>query len=298
VTDSTDLPADDADVRGFVASLGLPGLIDVHTHFMPEAVLAKVWAYFDNVGPLTGVEWPIVYREDEQQRLSRLEAMGVRAFTSMLYPHRAGMATWLNGWAADFAARTPGCLHTATFFPEPEAEGYVADALAAGARVFKAHLQVGGYDPRDPLLEPVWQRLATAGVPVVVHCGSGPQPGAFTGPGPISEVLGANPELVLVVAHMGMPEYAEFAALAARYPRVHLDTTMAFTDFVEAFVPYPRELLPTLAELGDRVLFGSDFPNIPHAYAHQVAAVARLGLGEEWLRRVLHDNAADLFALA
>jgi hypothetical protein len=297
VTDSRDLPAQDDDVPRYITSLGLPGLIDVHTHFMPQQVLNKVWAHFDAVGPLTGVEWPIVYRQDEQSRLDRLQALGVKAFTSMLYPHKPGMATWLNTWAADFAARTPGCLHTATFFPEPDADGYVADALAAGARVFKSHLQVGGYDPRDPLLKPVWQRIAAAGVPVVVHCGSGPQPGAFTGPGPISEVLIENPDLVLVVAHMGMPEYADFAALAATYPRVYLDTTMAFTDFSEAFAPYPRALLPTLAELGDRVLFGSDFPNIPHTYAHQVAAVARLGLGDEWLRRVLHDNAADLFAL-
>jgi len=25
-------------------SLGLPGIIDVHTHFMPKRVLDKVWA--------------------------------------------------------------------------------------------------------------------------------------------------------------------------------------------------------------------------------------------------------------
>lgn len=295
---SDTLPINDEDLPGFVASLGLPGLIDVHTHFMPEQVLTKVWAYFDNVGPLTGIEWPITYREDEQRRLARLEAAGVLAFTSMLYPHKPGMATWLNAWAADFAARTPGCLHTATFFAEPEADGYVAAALDAGARVFKAHLQVGGYDPRDPLLTGVWRRIAAAGVPVVVHCGSGPMPGAFTGPGPMTEVLAANPELVLVVAHMGMPEYAEFAALAVAYPRVYLDTTMAFTDFSERFAPYPPALLPTLATLAERVLFGSDFPNIPHTYAHQVAAIARLGLGDEWLRAVLYRNAATLFGLA
>jgi hypothetical protein len=50
-------------------------------------------------------------------------------------------------WAAGFAARTPDCLHTSTFFPEPSATGYTAEAIEAGTRVFKAHVQVGGYDP-------------------------------------------------------------------------------------------------------------------------------------------------------
>lgn len=104
----------------------------------------------------------------------------------------------LNSWAADFAGRTPDCLHTATFFPEADASGYVAEALAAGARVAKAHLQVGAYDPRHPLLDPVWGQLADARVPVVVHCGSYPVPGPATGPAPMAEVLARHPGLVLV----------------------------------------------------------------------------------------------------
>ena len=34
-----------------------------------------------------------------------------------------------------------------------------AAALEDGVRIFKAHLQVGGYDPRDRLLQPVWGQL-------------------------------------------------------------------------------------------------------------------------------------------
>ncbi len=180
-------------VVGFWGELGLPGLIDVHTHFMPERVLAKVWAYFDAAGPLLGRPWPIAYRQEEDERLATLRGFGVRAFTSMVYLHKPGMAAWLNGWAAEFAARTPDCLRTATFYPEPEAAGYVGEALAGGVRVFKAHVQVGAYDPADRLLDPVWGAIAEAGVPVVTHCGSGPAPGAFTGPGPIGKVLARHP---------------------------------------------------------------------------------------------------------
>ncbi|MFJ6085440.1 amidohydrolase family protein [Streptomyces sp. NPDC092369] len=285
-------------VRRFWQRLALPGLVDVHTHFMPERVLRKVWGYFDSLGPLTGgVEWPITYRAEEAERVALIREFGVRAFTAMLYPHKAGMAEWLNGWAVDFARRTPDCLHTSTLFPEPGVEGYVREAVEAGARVFKAHVQVGAYDPADELLDGAWGLLAEAGVPVVIHCGSGPMPGKFTGPEPVGRVLARHPRLRLIVAHMGMTEYEDFLDLAERYAEVRLDTTMSFTDFSDRFAPFPRRALPRLADLGDRILLGSDFPNIPYPYVHQLEALERLGLGDDWLRAVCHDNGARLFGV-
>ncbi|MFD5416704.1 amidohydrolase family protein [Streptomyces sp. NPDC127069] len=292
------MPATAETVRAFRDRLGLPGLVDVHTHFMPDQVMRKVWDYFDAAGPLTGTEWPITYRHEEEQRVGLLREFGVRAFTSMLYPHKPAMAAWLNAWAEEFAARTPDCLHTATFFPEEDAAAYVARAVESGARVFKAHLQVGGYDPNDVLLEQVWGLLAEARIPVVVHCGSGPAPAEYTGPGPVARLLARHPRLPLIVAHMGMPEYTDFLDLADRYPEVRLDTTMAFTDFSERFTGFPPGDLGRLAGLGDRILLGTDFPNIPYPYEHQLQALERLGLGDDWLRAVCHDNAARLFSLA
>ena len=283
-------------VRAIWSALGLPGLIDVHTHFMPKPVLDKVWRYFDTAGPLVGRSWPISYRTDEARRLETLRSFGVRAFTSLVYPHKPGMAAWLNQWAAEFAVATPDCLATATFYPEPEAVDYVESAIRGGARVFKAHVQVGGYEPNDALLEGVWGLIEDAGVPVVIHCGSGPQPGAHTGPAPIRALLRRHPHLVLVVAHMGMPEYTEFLDICADFEQVRLDTTMAFTGFAESTTPFPPDQYGRLSQLGDRILFGSDFPNIPYGYPEALGALTRLpGIDDAWLRAVLHDNAARLF---
>jgi hypothetical protein len=275
--------------------LGVPGAIDVHTHFMPKAVMDKVWRYFDSVGPLTGSSWPITYRMAEDERVERLRSFGVRQFTAMIYPHKPQMAAWLNAWGADFAARTPECLHTSTFYPEPGVADYVGDAIAAGTRVFKAHLQVGDYDPNDPLLEPVWEQLAQSQVPLVIHCGSGPAPGRFTGPSHIRELLARHPQLPLIIAHLGMPEYDDFLDIAERYDHVHLDTTMAFTDFAEERMPFPKGQGARLRALGSKILLGSDFPNIPYDYLHQVEALERLDLGDQWLAEVVHTNAARLF---
>jgi hypothetical protein len=287
----------DADVPAYWRRLGLPGLVDCHVHFLPPGMLAKVWAFFDNGREHYGLDWPVHYRTDDQTRVDTLRGLGVLAFPGLVYPHKPGMAEWLNGWAAEFAAATPGCVPSATFYPEPGAPEYVRAAVERGARLMKVHLQVGAYDPRDPLLDPVWGLLAEAGIPVVSHCGGGPLPGRFTGPGPIGEVLARHPRLALVIAHMGMPEYVEHLDLAATYANVHLDTTMVGTGFTEAVMPLPAEAVPRMADLGDRIVLGSDFPNIPYPYADQISALDRLGLGDEWLRAVLYHNGARLLRM-
>ncbi|AWH94471.1 amidohydrolase family protein [Dietzia psychralcaliphila] len=292
-----DPAAEAAQVRALWEPLGLPGIIDVHTHFMPDRVMAKVWDYFDAAGPKIGRTWPITYREAEDERVERLRSYGVLAFSSMLYPHKPDMGAWLNSWSANFASRHPDCLHTATFFPEPTAGDYVRDAIESGARVFKSHIQVGEYDPRDPLLDPVWGQLAEAQVPTVIHCGSGPVAGTFTGPEPVAAVLERFPDLPLIIAHMGMGEYSEFLDLAERYSGVYLDTTMAFTDFVVEISPFPSSERGRLADLGPKILLGTDFPNIPYPFAHQLDALVGLGMGDDWLRAVWHGNAARLFGL-
>lgn len=280
----------DAEVPDWTQSLGIPGLYDVHVHFLPPNIMARVWEQFDIAGPLIGRPWPITYRGTDEERVEQLRAMGVRRFSALPYAHRPGIAGFFNDWARDFAAAVPECLLSATFFPEPSAADYVEQGIEDGVEIFKVHVQVGDFDVRDQHLDKVWGQLADAGTPVVVHAGSGPVPNEHTGPGPMREVLSRYPRLTAVIAHMGAPEYAEFLELAEDFERVHLDTTMAFTSFFEEMAAFPTDLMPRLRDLGDKVLLGSDFPNIPYPYAHQLESLERLGLGEEWLRKVCWEN--------
>lgn len=281
-----------------VERLALPGLFDVHTHFLPPNVMAKVQAVFDSAGPLIGRPWPIRYRADDDTLVETLRGLGVRWFSALPYAHRPGMAEFLNDWAAGFAARVPEALHCGTFFPEDGAAGYVRARLDQGMELVKVHVQVGAFHVTDPLLDEAWGVLAEAGTPVVLHAGSGPVGTEHTGPEPVAALLRRHPRLALVVAHMGAPEYAEFLGLAESYERVALDTTMAFTDFFDeaAGAAYPPRLMGRLRDLGlgGKVLLGSDFPNIPYEYDHQVEALERLDLGDEWLSRVLWHNGAEL----
>ncbi len=286
----------DEDLPALWRELGIPGIVDVHTHFLPAPVMRAVWAYFDEAEANYGVPWPITYRWQDDARLAHLRAMGVLRFTALVYAHKPGMARWLNDWSLDFAAKVPDCLPTATFYPEVGAAGYVRDSLDRGARVFKVHVQVGDFDPRDRLLDPVWDLLAQARAPVVTHCGSAPLPGRFTGPGPIGEVARRFPELRLIVAHLGAGEFADFLQMCRSRPNTWLDTTMGLTDFMEEMTAYPRELLPPLREAAEqgKVLFGSDFPNIPYPVAHQVQVLMDRDLD---MPQILWHAPAHLFGL-
>ena len=287
-------PRDDADVPRFLAELGLPGIVDVHVHFLPERMRNKVWAYFDEAPRHYGMAWPVHYRSSQADQLATLRRLGVRTFAPLTYPHKPGMARWLTEWVTEFAESTGGAVPTATLFPEPDVADYLGAAVSAGARVVKVHVQVGGFDPRDPLLRPAWGLLADAGVPAVVHCGNGPLRGRYTGLDVFAEVLEEHPRLPVVLAHSGLPDFAGALGLLDRYDNVRLDTTMVGTAFSERFAPLPGDWPARLAGVRDRVVFGSDFPNIPYAYAEQVSAVTRWAeaderLGAEFLRSVLYN---------
>ena len=101
-----------------------------------------------------------------------------------------------------------------------------------------------------------------------------------------------------MVAHLRAPEYGRLLDLAERYPNVHLDTTMVGTDFMDRLAPVPADVLPRLADCRDRVVLGTDFPNIPYAFAEQLAALERFELGEDWLRAVCWDNGLRLLGPA
>jgi len=285
----------DDEIPGFLAALRIPGIVDAHVHFLPDSVQSAVWRWFDRITP----SWPVTYRASADDRLATLARIGVRYHTALAYAHRPGMLTFLNGHTLGLAAAAPAVIPTFTLFPEPGVGGETARCLAAGGRAVKVHLQVGGFDATDPLLDEAWGLLQDAGTPIILHAGavadgSGNQD--WCGPEPVRRLLGRFPDLRLVIAHLGAPDHDAFVEIAEQHAGVWLDTAMVFTD-PPYLAPTPLHLVERVGALRDRIVFGSDFPTIPHAFAAQVSGLASLGLGDEWLRNVLWGNGLRLFAL-
>lgn len=285
----------DDEVPAFTSALGLPGIVDAHVHFLPDRVQQAVWRWFDQLTPA----WPVTYRQTADERLETLAGLGVRHHTALAYAHRPGMLRFLNDHTLGLAAEHPAVIPTFTIYPEEGVEAEAARCLGAGGRCVKVHLQVGAFDPTDPLLAGAWRLLEESGTPVVLHAGAvadGSGNEEWCGPEPVRRLLARHPRLQLVIAHMGAPDFEAFLDVAAEHPTVRFDTAMVFTD-PPYLSEFPAPLLGRVEALGDRILFGSDFPTIPHAFAAQVAGLDGLGFGEEWMRAVLWGNAAALFGL-
>ncbi|WP_129360999.1 MULTISPECIES: amidohydrolase family protein [Micrococcaceae] len=297
MSNNVEAPLSDAGVQPYLAELGLSGLIDLHVHFMPDRVQQKVWSFFDHVGHDGGPAWPINYRYDDDERVRILRDIGVTSYTTLNYAHRPGMAQWLNEYSAQFASTHDDAIHSGTFYPEPDVESVVRESLDSGARIFKIHIQVGGFSALDPYVNPAWGMVAEAGAPVVIHCGHGPHQGKYTGVGPIRELVKRHPDLILIIAHAGLPEYDEFAELALRNPNVYLDTTMVGTSFMERIAPSPADYGKTLAALDGKIVLGTDFPSIPYSYSHQIEVLYQWDLGEEWMRNLLWETPRRLVGI-
>lgn len=285
----------DDEIPGFLMALGIPGIVDAHVHFLPDNLQEAVWRWFDGLTP----PWPVTYRTSADDRLATLARLGVQHHTALAYSHQPGMLRYLNDHTLRLAEEVPAVIPTFTIYPEPGVGAETARCLAAGGRAVKVHLQVGAFDATDPLLDDAWAQLQERGTAIILHAaavadGSGNE--QWCGPGPVRRLLGRFPGLRLVIAHLGAPNSTEFVALAEQHPGVWLDTAMVFTD-PPYLGPPPLQLVGRLAALGDRLVFGSDFPTIPHAVAAQVSGLADLGLGDDWLRGVLWHNGMRLFGL-
>lgn len=288
-------PAHDDDVPAFLADLGVPGIVDVHVHFMPERVQRKVWAAFDRLSP----PWPMAYRLPEEERLRILRRIGVVAHPALAYAHRPGMAAWLNTYTLDLADRAEQVVPAFTFYPDDDVDDYVAHALGRGAVCAKVHLQVGKFAANDPRLDDVWSELERRRLAVVLHAGAvadGSGGEEWCGPERVVRLLERFPHLRLVIAHAGAPDYEDFLRLAETHGSVLFDTAMVFIE-PPYIGRYPEELIDRLVALDGRIVFGSDFPSVPQEYAAQLRRIAGLGVDRAWLRRLLWETPRRVLGL-
>jgi hypothetical protein len=134
---------------------------------------------------------------------------------------------------------------------------------------------------------------------LVIHVGTGPHTNEFTGLARFERVLERFPELRASICHMGAFETRSAFQLLDRFPHLHLDTTMAMT---EASLPYTR-IDPAvvrdadLVRYADRILFGSDFPNLPYPYEAERVGLWARDLPMDVYRRIFRDNARRFFGV-
>jgi predicted TIM-barrel fold metal-dependent hydrolase len=265
-------------------------VIDVHTHLMPERLFRAVRAYF------RANLWHPYYDAPTDELVATLLAAGVRRFVFMPYAHRSGMSRSLNHWVANVQATfAPHAIGFGTFHPDDEEllPELVDEAFVhLGLRGAKLHPQVGRFALDDPRLDPLYERAIEHQALLLIHAGRRPEANEHVGARAFARLMRRFPTLNVIVAHAGADEFEAFFDLCGLYEGVFLDTAMVFNKYLGGPPPIQRVL-----EFQDRVIFGSDFPNIPYRLETAIQSIRDLRLGRALEEKLLCTNAARVLGL-
>jgi predicted TIM-barrel fold metal-dependent hydrolase len=282
------------DVEGARVPEGLPPIVDAHVHAFPAKLFAAIQRWFDAHG------WPIRYRMSAEEVVDFLPARGLAHVVVFGYAHKAGIADELNRFLAGVVKERPRATALATVFPgEPGAERILHDAFQLGMRGVKIHCHVQCVSADAPEMDAVAGACADAGLPIVMHAGREPASPAYRcdthaicSVDRVDRLLARHPRLTLVIPHLGVDEYDGYRALLRRRERLFVDTTMMLAGYFPGYPPTLDGWPP------ERVLYGTDFPNVPYAWDRELKNLVALGLRERDLARVLGSNAAELFGIS
>ncbi len=282
------------DVEGTRVPEGLPALVDAHVHVFPDRLFDAVWRWFDQHG------WPIRYRLYADAVIAHLRARGVAHQVLLHYAHKPGIARAMNAFVAELTTRHAGVTGLATVYPgEPGQVEILSDAFAAGLRGVKLHCHVQGLAADDASVADVYSLCQQRGVPVVIHAGREPtsdalpvDPYTICDVSRVAWVLKEFPKLKLCVPHLGADEFDSYAELMCRHDTLWLDTTMMLASYFD--IP---DVMKFVRARPQRVVFGTDFPNLPYAWDREARALANSALPRDALQAICADSARELFAL-
>jgi hypothetical protein len=261
--------------------------IDIHTHLHPERLFRAIRRWFAEHS-----DWRFDSPTEPELVAAFLRDRGVERFVYFSYAHKAGIAREINAWLHGVRPRAPDGIPLGTVH------------LGYGFHGFKFHINVQRFFPDDPRVLPVYQRLLDLGRLLLIHVGTAPWPNSFDGYPRFERVMDMFPNLKVVVAHMGSFETRRFFGLMERCPNLYLDTTMAFAPIRHEYRKIDTRLNrisvrnDDLLRWQDRIVFGSDFPNLPYPYEEERDALWLRDLPPAVYRKIFHDNAAALLGLS
>ena len=276
-------------------------IIDFHTHFFPDRLFDAIWRWFEKNA------WPIAYKHYADDLVKILKKEGVSRAVSLHYPHKKGMSEELNRWSFEFSRRHAdfiipfGSVHP----DEPNVEEILETCFGEyGFHGLKIHCHVQKVSPDDPRMGPIYRACARHKKILLIHCGTGPRfpdkpehgygydVRTVSGVARFRRALEKNPDVTFVVPHLGFEEIGEFLALADTFPNLFFDTAVVFSNLFH--VDSRREWFE---KQYDRILFGSDFPQIAYPWKTEREKILSFKLGRKIEEKIFFRNAISLLGL-
>lgn len=272
---------------------GLPIVVDAHVHIFPSNIFSAIWQWFDENA------WPIRYRLTTSRVLDYLLSRGVNHVIALQYAHKTGISKMLNRYMVKKCREFPNKVTgLATVFPgESNVEDILKEAFDDGLRGVKLHAHVQCFDMNAKEMNIVYNLCQSEEKPIVMHVGREPKSTAYNcdpykicKAKKVDRVLQNFPKLKICVPHLGFDEFSAYRKLIEKYDNLWLDTTMVLTDY------FPIENAVELDSFRvDRIMYGSDFPNIPYAWDRELKWLKTSGLPHDGLEWILRKSALNFF---
>jgi predicted TIM-barrel fold metal-dependent hydrolase len=190
---------------------------------------------------------------------------------------------------------SPRLTPFASFHPleVPDLGQTVRDLATEGFRGLKFYPSSQFFFPDDPRLAELYAQAASSGLVVMFHTGTSIYKRSrqrFSEPLRLDDPAVDYPDLQIVMAHSGRRLWYEQAFFMAER---HDNVWMELSGIPPKRVP---EVFPKLERVGDRVLFGSDFPGVP-SIKDNIQAFRKMPWDDGLIAAVLGGNAGRLLGL-
>jgi predicted TIM-barrel fold metal-dependent hydrolase len=263
-------------------------IVDCHVHLFPDRLFEAIWDFFSR-----DYGWDVIHRLYWRECIRYLRERGVGPILYSNYAHKKGVAQSLNRWNVEVLEEFEDLYCFCPYHPDDIDGIGPARELLAHPRVlgFKLQLLVQRFYPHDERLFPLYEAVIERKKRMLLHVGNGPVGNDFVGLDNFVRLMRRYPDLPVTVAHMGAHEYRAFFDLLFEYPGLMFDTSFAFLERLGKVCDVPPE---DLERHKDRIVYGSDFPNLIIPREEEIEYLLGLDLSEEFYRKVFYKNGMGL----
>jgi len=282
------------DAEGEFVPDSIPYTVDAHVHLFPDHLFSSVWQWFEQFG------WPIRYKLTSPEIIDFLISHGVNHIVALHYAHKPGVSRGLNSYMADLCRSHPMVTGMATVCPgEKDAGIILKEAFQDGLCGVKLHSHVQCFDMNSDPMHEIYEVCTFHKKPLIMHVGREPKSPAYPcdpyvlcSADKLERVLKNFSNLKICVPHLGADEFDAYRHLQEKYDNLWLDTTMTLADYL------PMDYFPKLSEMrADRIIFGTDFPNLPYAWDREIKRLIKLNLPGNTLAMILGQNASEFYSI-
>jgi predicted TIM-barrel fold metal-dependent hydrolase len=278
-------------------------IIDVHCYPNTEEWIACHRPYVDALAKYWNRPWAA---KSEEQVVEEFKSAGVEAILVALdLETTVGTPPCSNDFVSAMQKRHPERMIQAWAAVDPfKGEAAIAEAKHAiqelGMLGFHFHPIMGHFAVNDRRLYPLFEVINELQVPVMIDVGTTGMGAGMPGgmgarlrhahPSAIDELAADFPHLTIVAAHPGWPWVDEMTAVVLHKGNVFWEVS----GWAPKYFP-PQLKVDIRSRLKDKIIFGSDYPSIPHARLFR--EWSELGYSDEIMERVFHGNAERVLAL-